>query len=354
MALYHFRDHVPAVGGWLTPALSQGFLAVDLFFILSGVVIHMNYSALFGRIGAAGLRKFAVARFARVVPLHVFMSFLFLANPLAIVLFSHQADYSERYPLADFPINLLLVNNWGLTEHPLTWNVPSWSISTEFAAYLLFPLMALLTLRHVRRPAAALALAVLPLAALAACFAVAGAPTIGHDIARLGIYRCLLQFLAGVGIGQLLKLAGGPPPPLQAGLLALAGGLFAAVGFGLGPDYLLCPPAFAALIYAITSPTGPVSRFLGSRPLVFLGEISYATYLCHYFVKDWANFLIVRPGIPDIAVLAAFLTVTLVLSVILNRAVELPSREWIKRGAGRWAAPKKPAAAEPESLAERR
>src|SRR5216684_1190536 len=91
VAAYHFRDYLPATpDSWIVAIAARGFYAVDLFFILSGFVLHLNYSHLFLSPNRESLHKFAAARFARVYPLHLFMMLVFLFNPLMIALFSHQ------------------------------------------------------------------------------------------------------------------------------------------------------------------------------------------------------------------------------------------------------------------------
>ena len=115
--------------------LGKGYLAVDLFFILSGFVIWYNYAARIVDGGWGETRLFLWRRFARVWPLHAAVLAAFVG--IALLLLATGRDTSG-YPLAELPLHLALVQNWGLTPD-LAWNHPAWSISTEFAAYLLFP-----------------------------------------------------------------------------------------------------------------------------------------------------------------------------------------------------------------------
>jgi peptidoglycan/LPS O-acetylase OafA/YrhL len=66
---------------------------------------------------------------------------------------------------------LTLLQAWGVTRSP-GWNVPSWSISAEWFAYLLFPLLAP-GLMWVRERGIALLIAAASLAAMALLFAMA-------------------------------------------------------------------------------------------------------------------------------------------------------------------------------------
>src|SRR4030095_1353145 len=53
--------------------LSRMYLMVDFFFILSGFILCYVYAKNFeGRVTRQGFKKFTIARFARVYPLHLF------------------------------------------------------------------------------------------------------------------------------------------------------------------------------------------------------------------------------------------------------------------------------------------
>ena len=143
----------------------------------------------------------------------------------------------------------------------------------------------------------------------------------------------MLQFLAGVAIGVLFLNRGGPSLRLQAMLLLLAGALIAAWSLGNFPDYYSMPACFTLIVFALSASQGPPARLLDTPALLYLGTISDSTYLCHYFVRDWVGFFLVRPGIPVWTVGAAYAASVLIASVLLHRWVELPARAQIRRWA---------------------
>jgi len=327
VVLYHFHANFDS---FLVPAASRfvanGYLAVDLFFVLSGFVLFLNYGRAFEALEPRAVYRFLAARLARIYPLHFVVSVLFLANPLAILLFSESGQISARYDPGYYFASLLLVHNWGFYDQ-IAWNIPSWSISTELFAYILFPALAVAIHRYAGAAGRAAVVIGLLVAAIAALFGALGVQSIGEGIPTLGLVRCVLEFSLGALCCRFYLSR--PPPGAGEHRLALA--LFAGLaGLYIGtaaPDYLVMPAAFVALILGLTFPGGWTGRVLASRPLLFLGEISYSTYLVHYFVKDWVKFLLVENDArQSLLVLAVYLGAIFLASILLYRAVEKPGR----------------------------
>ncbi len=323
---YHFRDgldgHVPL---FAMSALDQGFLAVDLFFILSGFVIYLNYRWMFENFTLLSAKIFIVARLARIYPVHLFMSLLFLINPVSILLLSHAKDLGSRYDVGYYVMSLFLIHNWGLTSH-VEWNIPSWSISTEWFAYLMFPILLLGIGRSKEAPHLIVVKVIGLLAALAAFFLLVGADSIGDDIPRFGLARCLLEFMVGIEICRFYLLMKAPPPRIAFGLFVLAAGLVAVTALCALSDFMLVPAAFALLILSLTSGRSVVSRLLSLRPLLWLGEISYSLYMAHYFIKDWVKFANADGAIPPVTLFFLFMTTALFAGWAVYICIEKPGR----------------------------
>ncbi len=328
VVFYHARltlvGWVPApVIGWA----GQFYLAVDLFFMLSGFVLWLNYGARLRADGLAGAPQFWWRRFARIWPLHGAILAALLA--FALLLLATGRD-TANYPLGELPLHLLLVQNWGLTGD-LSWNHPAWSISAEVGAYLLFPFAAL-AVPWERLPALALvALGGLLVLGLDLLFALAGEPSLGGQIARLGLLRCLFEFVIGMVLANLWHAwrarRGASLACAVIGVAALAGGL------ELGaPPTLLVPAVFAALLLALALNRGPVARLLASAPLRWLGDVSYATYLVHFPLFIVAKlFLVGEDLLLSAGGFAAYLAVLLALSAALYRWLEKPAQRALNR-----------------------
>ncbi|MBO1076977.1 acyltransferase family protein [Roseomonas marmotae] len=338
VVLYHFREGLPAHWpAFLASTAAYGYLAVDLFFILSGFVISLNYSQQF-RNGVRGSFTFYGMRLARIYPLHLLVMILYLSVPVAVALFSSQGLQEGELPVGYYLQSLLLIQNWGFTDR-LLWNVPAWSISTEMFAYLIFPLVAFGVSRFVTGLTAALSYVLLLLLLLAG-LAAALVPSIGDDIEHFGLIRCVLEFSIGIGLHRIIAFHPARHPLENSAGLLLFLACAAAFALGLAPDYILMPFGFFCLIYALADPGGSVARLLSTRVLIFVGAISYSTYLVHYLVKTWVKFLLVQPGIPELVPLLAYLAVTAVASWVLYQRVEIPAQRWCRGIIARLSAPK--------------
>ncbi|WAT16999.1 acyltransferase [Aurantiacibacter sp. MUD11] len=304
-------------------AAGQGYLAVDLFFMLSGFVMWLNYGPKLREQGLSGAKSFWWRRFARIWPLHLAVLGALVAFALLLLATGRDA---ANYPLAELPLHVLLVQNWGFTPE-LTWNHPAWSISTELGAYLLFPFAVLAARWESLRPLALVAGVVLCAALLHAVFLVAGAETLGDQITRLGLVRCVLQFGIGILLANLWLAWRGRKSALAVYAACLACGAALLLG---APETLLVPLAFATLLLALALDGGPLARLLSSRPLVWLGDASYATYLVHFPLLVALKLVAVGDDLQIApAVFAAYLLVLLVLSGALYRWLEKPAQKWL-------------------------
>ncbi len=334
VVLYHIRLSLAG----LFPAeaiavMARGYLAVDLFFILSGFVIWYNYADRLRSGGGVEARLFLWRRIARIWPLH---AAILLAMAGFVVVLAVTGRSTAGYPLGELPLHLLLVQNWGFTP-ALSWNHPAWSISTELAAYLVFPLIVLVADWR-RAPAALLvAIALALLAAIHLLFAVNGHRALGDAIEQLGLWRCLAAFLLG-NIMCLLwqRWSGAAHAGSLAGLACLG---IVATGLGSGlPETAFAPAAFLTGLLALALGRGWLVRLLCARPVVYLGEISYSTYLAHFFL-----FILWKIAFVDVSLqlgwagLAGFLALVLAVSSALYHGLEKPAQRWLNARPPRWA-----------------
>lgn len=127
-----FHFHNADSFGWLSPAVSNGYIGVTFFFLLSGFVLGYNYG---GRAEAGQMQamNFFKSRFARLYP--VYLLGLLISLP---ILFAECTKHTH----ADFWLGLtltpLMLQGW----HPTLmnfWNTPAWTLSCEVMFYLMLP-----------------------------------------------------------------------------------------------------------------------------------------------------------------------------------------------------------------------
>lgn len=327
VVLYHIRFSIAGLPPALVTVFGKGYLAVDFFFLLSGFVIWLTWGE---RIRTGGWRvvpRFLQKRIARIWPLHLVM--LGCAIGLALLLAATGRVNPHHYPFAELPLHVLLLQNWGFTDH-LAWNDPSWSISAELGAYLLFPLL-MLAVDWRRLPT------VVILAAIGVLFAMLhlvmasfGGATLGSDIARFGLLRCVTEFTAGTAICALwLRWRGAPALPAMAGVVT---GIVLLMCWATRflPETLSVPPALAGLLLALALTSDRRGNPLEIAAVHYLGEISYATYLGHFllFVVFKLAFVDDAHAIPPILV-ALYLAMVLGSSVALYHLIERPAQAWV-------------------------
>jgi peptidoglycan/LPS O-acetylase OafA/YrhL len=273
--LYHFREVGPSVFfqfGPFDPLIRQASVGVDVFFVLSGFVICHAYARVFATSVSVPLyRDFLRNRLARLYPIHLAtLAGMLVLFVIGLAVFRVVPNNAASYTGRSIAHNLLLTHAWfpGVGAP----NTPAWSISAEWFAYLLFPPLCCLSRK---RPSWLLA-------ALAAVMVIA-AQLLGplHPLFRvasefsLGMWTCeLVQRSSGTFIGWRL------------------GALCVLVVFVLvqltthDPDAWLGIYAFltACLLVCLVNDADVVGRLFRHRALVYVGEISYSIYMCHWLV----------------------------------------------------------------------
>jgi len=315
------------LGAW---ALA-GDWGVDLFFVLSGLILGITYAPRFAehRIGDGRFRDFLVKRFARVYPLHL-ATFLGMAAIVAGATFSGRVlAGTESFGLDTGILNLLFVQGWGFTRE-LSWNKPSWSASTEWFAYLfLFPFCALALARARLRSVVAVVVA-LWLGLLVYAHAIVGTSVTGFT--TRGILRIVAEFPAGYLLYRALALPRFGATPLA----ALSVATLVAVPYAPLACEALMLPAMMGLLLAAHDGSPVVDAVLGNSVVVFLGEISYSIYLTQVFVQMAGSQLLQRmpaglaaePAL-QAAVLLGQIALLIAVAAAAYYVIERPARDWL-------------------------
>jgi len=387
--LYHLQDPLDRIGVMDIPVLSDvirvGRLGVDLFFALSGFIIAHTYLTKMGpRLAVGAAANFWWLRLARIYPVHFVM--LNIAG-VAVIAQAWVTGVDKDRPWlnpVDYVRNLLLIQEWG--PHPdRGWNVVAWSLSMEWLAYLVFPLLVLLLYALHKRVST-------PVLVLAWCIALApllwrGSLTIDPYYTDLwgSVIRVLSEFTAGA-ITYLIVLrcipdgSHDPRPSVERTatvvsvlmpLMVVAGAVFLGrwataqspitlsdpEGEPLPPYFhLWLVPPLIVWIGALALSRRGQARWLATDTLILGGVVSYSLYMTHLV---W--FGVWRAGMNAIGIESGPLYAVSVVLVIAGafvvawlmwRIVEEPCRRWMRKLIGVKAVAPEESTADPDARRE--
>jgi peptidoglycan/LPS O-acetylase OafA/YrhL len=325
-----------------THLVEKGYLAVDLFFMLSGFVLTHVYRRAFSSPGIAeSYRGFLLARVARLYPLHIVILLLFVATAFTSQLMAFAATgrfqsvpLQGPQSLTAFIANLFMLQ--GLEASRLSWNYPSWSISIEFVAYLLFPFLLPTIWRA--PPVYKVAFAAFLISTLS-CFAYFNADNFNQWDGPQTLLRCLPEFLLGMLLYSVFRSTV-CATVLDQDSFALVIFLITllALHFG-GPDIAIVL-LFAILMLSIVVNTGMIAKIAATSSLIWLGNISYSVYLLHGLIQFVVAKILNNFGVPNaadlpvqvsFALLVAMVTVCLGLATATYYSVESVGRRYLKQ-----------------------
>jgi peptidoglycan/LPS O-acetylase OafA/YrhL len=263
---FHFNlFFLPQAGlSTVVPLVDRAYLAVDLFFLLSGFVMAHVYGRQLAANREAHWRRFALARFARLYPLFTIAT---LAVVVLVALYHAPGD-GVSFSGRSLALEALMLQQWC---PGLSWDYPSWSISTEAEAYTFFIFFAGLLLSG-KYPRIMVACCILVLAVLSA----RGGGSINYFVGVGALLRTLAGFCLGVLVYRYY-LSLSEETCKWSGILSV---LFLSLWALSRMDFIaIC--GFAFLIIYCSHSTALLATILETRPFITLGNWSYSVYLWH-------------------------------------------------------------------------
>ena len=337
VVLHHYP--VPGASGTAATMMQAGYFGVTLFFVLSGFVLAYTYAEALSEAPRATLRRFAVARFARIYPVY-----------LAILL------YLWIRSAFDGPVVLhaLLLQAW----HPdarvaFALNGPGWSISVEAFLYACFPLLVIAfgrggVFESGARMGVVLAGVVAAMIALAVFFEVTGRNVAGLEpgSAHRWLYRSPVARLGDFVLGMLAaayyaRYRAHVGARRRQWALVTLGAIAVIVAFMAMPsnidstwswDVLYALPGVALIAGLACAPAAPVARVLAWPLVVLLGQSSYCLYLLQAPANELRLALAAYAGGGRVAH-AVFVVLLVAMSVALHLALERPLQRALR---GAW------------------
>ena len=313
-ALWVVSFHISGLWQGEMPVAGLGYLSVDVFFILSGFVLAHVHGEAFRRNSLAAYPQFLRRRVARIFPVWLAV--------LAVFALKHRTPEIEHWL-----IYAGLAQAWGMVPTQLV-NPPGWSVSLEWAGYLLFPLLAFVPLRLSSRAQRIGAIVGL-LTVLLAGYLVAGGISL-HDDERWYALRFVCEFMIGIILRGLVTET---PDERFDRWATIAGAVIVAaaivvpmIGRNLAADMAMIA-LFTFFLWALAQADGKLARGLGGGVAHWLGQRSYSLYVVHWLLLEtlWER-VASKP-------LAAALMIggSIVAATILYAVVERPARARLRR-----------------------
>jgi peptidoglycan/LPS O-acetylase OafA/YrhL len=291
VVLYHVR------------LLKNGFLGVDIFFVLSGFLITLLLIQE-GSAGRINLRWFYWRRALRLMP--ALVVYVAICGIVAVFYLPWATVTKQMLAALTYTTNIVrLSGGTGSTYFGHTW-----SLSIEEQFYLLWPPLVAVAC-HYRRLGAAVGVAV---GGSLAAIGLRQYLWEGlHSAARL--YFALDTRLDAILLGALAAFTLGRLRPSRwYGVVALLASLWillcvTLVDWNLATLYLKASVfinlgVVAIVLGVLLAPSGIVATALSTPPLVWLGRLSYSLYLWHFAVIF--GFLPTAPTAWQITVSVAF------------------------------------------------
>lgn len=337
LAVYVMLGHMApfaAVPGWIVSPLAHGGAAVDVFFILSGLVIFRSLESC-----RCQVRPFLILRVTRIFP--VFLV-LFAA---AVVLQPLPAPFAAMPWIAPdgiahdiipqgwpshwaFEIAAHLTMTHGLFPNALlpdAWNsflAAAWSLSTEWQFYVLALLLGRARLSPGRLVTMFLLLAVLGLA---------------WDMGAPEAWRFSRAFLPNKAQYFALGIASAVWANRRSWrAFAIVLGATLILSAAHGNVGKLAPPLIWTLCLAAQLLPGRFALIAGPlrwRVLQWLGAVSYPIYLANEPVQKALAYVLVcaapgNPAVFDVVWLPAAIALPIGAAVVLHRYLETPAQQW--------------------------
>ena len=339
-ALFVLTRHAgPLFSPWV---FAHSYLAVDLFFALSGFVLATAYDEKL-RIGTLSVRTFMAIRLVRLWPLFALASLIGFLAWVAHWAAHGNSDWALARIVTTFALSLgMLPSPFGQTQDlpalfPL--NSPSWSLFLEILANACYALFR-------SRLTSRMLVAIMAINALAlACCSITFGGLTGGPLwadAFVGIPRVLYSFSAGVLLYRVRKARDLPRKEnlnLVSVLFLVVVALFLGVRPPRGAD--ACYDIFAGIaavpiILLVGSSIEPGHRL--SRLYAFLGLCSYGVYILQVPISGLvlkachAMGIGVSSGAPLTGL--TFAVLLILASKFLDRFFDQPIRSLMRRVLG--------------------
>lgn len=343
--LFHYpKEYIPE---WLHGFffIRESYTFVDFFFVLSGFVIAYNYHTISN---TSDLKKYLIKRWIRLYPLILYSATFVLLYMLAYThvktllvqghpgLFSTEDIVFPKDTYRSFLDTLFLTNSTPILGNSMGLPGPSWSISAECISYVLYGFLFLF-LRGRTRVITSVSIILLSLVLLYL-----------HgeyfSTGEYGFLRGITTFSCGFLIWEASHIHLRLPNVFEYLIPVLITLCFfilhtfeSATTTFLVFGMFSIPLLFSAVIFTLLKSNGAISAFLDTRPIQYLGKISYSIYLDHWYVIAFGTPILIslfHAGTDPVKQLIIFLFIIalcLVYAHFTYTYIEMKLGKWLKK-----------------------
>jgi peptidoglycan/LPS O-acetylase OafA/YrhL len=276
-----------------------GFIGVDMFFVISGYVITGMLRREYEATGEIKFKEFYRARFLRLAPnlglmvTTVLLAVAFVLPPLGWQQIAQKTGFASVFSVSNFVLPELSGGYFDISSSRNPF-LHTWSLSIEEQFYLFFPILMLITLRS-KNPKNWLKnrvsiLVAMTLGSFILCL-ILSVNSYSSNWSQLNYYSMPTRFWE-FACGSLLVFGKNLDHPRlfswKKVIRAAAVTVIFCSGFLLSSssDYpgvtTLFPVIATCILLSLTSQESYLNRFLSSRLLVAIGDMSYSLYLWHW------------------------------------------------------------------------
>tara|TARA_R110000868_G_scaffold132381_8_gene343336 strand:- start:11251 stop:12396 length:1146 start_codon:yes stop_codon:yes gene_type:complete len=329
---------------WVLHFISFGDSAVSFFFILSGFILTYAYTNDSLKLKTSA-REYFWGRFARLYPLYLLG--LLIDLPRGLSYFFNTYDFKTAVLKTGISASayVTMLQSW-YPRVTTTWNSPAWSLSDEMFFYLIFPLALPLIFRLHRTVVAMLFLYLFPIALY---FLVV--PIFVDDLSS-GTFSVFWRsfplvrvsdFFIGLLLGKIFitenkikyfvrrhhRWFGG-----FFWIILLLSLVLISLDINFPKEVFsstFLVPCFSTMIILLATIKVPLTGFLRSKPLVILGNASFALYITHQPILYYIDYILRALGI-DLSLLyfVFYLIIALTFSLICYFFFEKPLQKRLR------------------------